>query len=196
VGYPDGSIGNSLDVVVSTDSQRDEIADRSAAFERACHSEFRRVYGYIRYCVATADVADDLTAQTFADAARHLASYKPAKAPLEDWILSIARNLIRDHRRRERRWKWLPLDRIDGHAANGRLPDEQIIEDERNAALLTAISALSHREREVLGLKFAGGLANRAIAGVLGLTDNQVAVVVYRAIGRLRDRLAKERHHA
>ena len=193
---PDGRAHVALEFPVGSAEPGTATGDISAAFERACNTEFRRVYGYIRLCVGAPHVADDLTAQAFANAAQHLASYDPAKAPIEDWILSIARNVVRDHWRQQRRWRWLPLEWISRRAAEGPAPDQQILDDERADELLTAIRTLSPREREVLGMKFAGGLTNRAIARVLGLNENHVAVLVYRAVGRLRDRLDKERHHA
>ena len=39
---------------------------------------------------------------------------------------------------------------------------------------------------DLLGLKYAAGLNNRQIAGPLGLSEQNVGVILYRAIGRLR----------
>jgi RNA polymerase sigma factor (sigma-70 family) len=57
--------------------------------------------------------------------------------------------------------------------------------------LLAHIAYLSEREQEIIGLKFGGGLTNRKISNLLGLTENHVAVVLYRAIRKLRRSLAK-----
>jgi RNA polymerase sigma-70 factor, ECF subfamily len=87
------------------------------------------------------------------------------------------------------------LDWIGARVDQGPPPDHRVLGEERTDELLTALRTLPAREREVLAMKFAGGLTNRAIAQVIGLTENHVAVVVYRAVGRLRDRLGKEHHH-
>jgi RNA polymerase sigma-70 factor (ECF subfamily) len=45
---------------------------------------------------------------------------------------------------------------------------------------------LNERERDLLGLRFASGLKNCEIARVVGLDENHVAVLIYRALGKLR----------
>jgi RNA polymerase sigma factor (sigma-70 family) len=48
---------------------------------------------------------------------------------------------------------------------------------------------LSEREQEIIGLKFGGGLTNRKIAALLDLGESHVAVILYRAMRKLRRRL-------
>ena len=58
------------------------------------------------------------------------------------------------------------------------------------------MSRLSHRERDLIGLKFAGGLTNRRIAALTGLSESNVGVILYRAVRRLRTELnVKERDY-
>ena len=45
---------------------------------------------------------------------------------------------------------------------------------------------LKDRERELLGLKYGGGLTNRKIASLVGLSEQNVGVILYRAMRRLR----------
>jgi len=52
---------------------------------------------------------------------------------------------------------------------------------------------LSEREQEIIGLKFGGGLTNRKIAALLDLKENHVAVILYRAMHKLRQRLVEGR---
>ena len=62
--------------------------------------------------------------------------------------------------------------------------------DESKRELLEALGGLSERERDVLGLKFGALMGNRRIAEMTGLSDSNVRVIIYRAVGKLRDRLA------
>ena len=107
-------------------------------------------------------------------------------------MLGIARNVVRDHLRARRRWGWLPLDWLGNRPAPGPTPEQAAIQNEQQQRLLGALRALSERERDVLGLKFAGGLTNRAIAQLTGLGESHVGVIVYRAVGKLRARLGEE----
>ena len=60
------------------------------------------------------------------------------------------------------------------------------------ARLLVAIRTLAEREQEIIGLKFLGGLNNRQIGQAMGLRAGHVAVILYRAIRRLRSLLGEE----
>jgi RNA polymerase sigma factor (sigma-70 family) len=169
-----------------------ESLDDETAFERAYESEFPRVYGYIRYRVGNGATADDLTSQTFLKALDRLSTFDPRKADMGPWLLGIARNLVRDHLRARRRWSWRPLDWLGDRPAPGPTPEQAAIQNEQQQRLLGALRALSERDRDVLGLKFAGGLTNRAIAKLTGLRESHVGVIVYRAVGKIRARLGEE----
>lgn len=165
-----------------------EFINSELAFERTYDSEFSRVYGYVRYRVGNADTADDLTSQTFLKALDRLATFDPGRGEIGTWLLGIARNVVRDHLRARRRWGWLPLELAE-RAAPEPNPEQRVIRAERDQQLLDALAGLSNRERDVLGLKFGADLTNRAISRVTGLGESHVAVIVYRAVGRLRGRL-------
>ena len=58
--------------------------------------------------------------------------------------------------------------------------------------MLAHVAVLSDRERELVGLKFAGSLRNREIARVTGLSEANVAQILHRALVRLRQRFEEE----
>jgi RNA polymerase sigma-70 factor (ECF subfamily) len=147
------------------------------------------ISGYIRYRVCDRDTADDLTSQTFLRALDRLSTFDPRKGDIGPWVLGIARNVVRDHVRSRRRWGWIPLDWLGERADSEPSPETSVIRSEQEQQLLEALGTLTDRERDVLGLKFGAGFTNRAIASLTGLGESHVAVIVYRAVGRLRDRL-------
>ena len=55
--------------------------------------------------------------------------------------------------------------------------------------LQAALATLSEREQEIIRLKFVGGLGNKEIARVMRLQAGHVAVLLYRALRKLRARL-------
>ena len=59
------------------------------------------------------------------------------------------------------------------------------------ARLSILLSQLADRERELVALKYGAGLTNRAIAGLSGLSESNVAVILHRAIHTLRDEWEK-----
>jgi RNA polymerase sigma factor (sigma-70 family) len=164
-------------------------ADGATALESAYDTEFPRVYGYIRYRVGNGDTADDLASLTFLKALDRFSTFDPAKAGITQWILAIARNVVLDHVRAQRRWGWLPLDWLRERAAPDPTPEQGVIQGETRRRLLDALRVLSDRERDILGLRFAGGLRNREIARLTGIRERHVGVLAYRALGKLRAQL-------
>jgi RNA polymerase sigma-70 factor (ECF subfamily) len=48
------------------------------------------------------------------------------------------------------------------------------------------VQSLDGRARQILALKFGGALTNRQIAGITGLTESNVGVILYRSLTKLR----------
>jgi RNA polymerase sigma-70 factor (ECF subfamily) len=147
--------------------------------------EFPRIYNYVRYRCGDADLADDLTAEVFERALTRFESYNPELGPFHAWILAIAHNLVCNHFRAERLRHFLPWEWFADRAAPGPIPEEQVIREERQHALHAALERLSDRERELVALKFSGGLTNTEIACLMGLSVSNVGVILCRALRRL-----------
>jgi len=157
-------------------------------FEAWFH-EFRPVvYRYVRFRVATREVAEDITSEVFLKALRAFRRYDASRASPRTWLLRIARNAVTDHLRSLRRRSSLhvSLDRVPDLVADQPSQEERILREERIQALLNAAATLKVADQEVLSLRYGAGLTNQEIAEALGITDNAVAVRIHRALARLR----------
>jgi RNA polymerase sigma factor (sigma-70 family) len=170
-----------------------ERQEEVTAFGRAYETEFPRVYSYVRYRVRNTETAEDLTSQVFLKSLDRFSTYEAAKGEIRTWLLGIARNVVRDYFRTLRRWKWVPIAYFQDQASGEPTPEQHTMTGQQRERVLAALAQLSERERDVLGLKFAGGLTNRTIAQLTGLGESHVGVIVYRAIGKLRSVLSDER---
>ena len=56
----------------------------------------------------------------------------------------------------------------------------------RRTAVRTALAALPARDRELIALKFHGGLANAELAKVLGVSESNVGTMLHRTMDKLR----------
>lgn len=162
------------------------------SFGRAYEEHFSRIYNYIRYRVYDAASADDLTSITFHKALDRLPSFDPSRASFGTWLLVIARNTVNDQLRTRRRRKALLLGWFQGRSQTGPDPESILIGEEKRDRLLAAIADLPARERDILGLKYAVGRTNRAIAGLVGQSESNVGVIIHRALGKLRERMQDE----
>lgn len=163
-----------------------------AAFAAIYDHYFPRVYNYVRYRVPDADTADDVTAQIFERALANIGRYCQEKAPFAAWLFAIARNAVNDQLRAQKRRTWLSLDILGDWVSPEPQPGEVVAHQEIRDALLAALPRLSERDRDLIALKFAAGLTNRRIAGLTGLSETNVGVILYRAVRRLKAELQSQ----
>jgi RNA polymerase sigma-70 factor (ECF subfamily) len=169
-----------------------------AAFAEMYQQYYARIYNYIRYRCDDPATAEDLTAQVFERLLARFHTFSPERGPFGAWLFAIARNLVNGHRRSERYRAWLSIDILHRWPSEESGPEEATLRNEAEAELLAAVGKLDERDRDLLGLKFAGQLNNRQIAELTGLSESNVGVILHRTIHRLRATLGghAEKHHS
>ena len=144
------------------------------------------VFRYINYRVGSHSEAEDLTSLVFEKALAAFDRYDSRKSAPQTWLLSIARNTVTDHLRKSSKRKTMPLDDVVGVESADPSPPEATEIIEEYERLQFCLSVLPQREQEIISLKFGGELNNRQIASVVGLSENNVGTILFRAIGKLR----------
>lgn len=153
---------------------------------------YKRVYNYIYYRVNCSFTTEDLTSQVFEKVLLKINTYNNSKAPIEVWIITIAKNVLRDYFRSLKRHKFFSLDMIKELVGKERNPEEMIVREEMNNNLLKALNTLKKRERNIVALKFGANLKNKEIAQILKLTESNVGIILYRAIKKLKSEFESE----
>lgn len=152
-------------------------------FESLYRRTFPRVYAYVASLLRDRSAAEDVTAQAFERAYRKRRSFRPARGTAEAWMFGIARNAALDELRRRRRRAGLEVDPEDTTLGG---PHDEAELALRRETVRAALAMLSPRERDMIGLKFAGGLSNSEIAHVLGLSESNVGTRLHRILEQLR----------
>jgi RNA polymerase sigma-70 factor (ECF subfamily) len=149
-------------------------------FQRVYEEQVWTVYGFLAYRIHDQAAAEDLTQATFEHALRAWGRFDARKGSHRTWLLTIARNLLIDHHRRDR------SSRIE--IEEGMLPAVAGPEDRPTATheIADALSQLGDRDREVIALRFGGDLTGPEIAAVLGLTLANVQQILSRSLRKLR----------
>jgi RNA polymerase sigma-70 factor (ECF subfamily) len=146
---------------------------------------FPRVHAYVCYRVYDPQDAEDIIADVFLKAIRHLRRFKARnKHSFAAWLFRIAHNRVVDYaRQRKRAGSTLELgDRLVELADQGPLPEEAVAQQEAYEQMRAQIATLSPRRQEVVTLRFYGGLRNYEIARVLGVSERTVAAHLCRAL--------------
>ena len=167
---------------------RTVAAELPPDFEAWFREHREAVYRYVRFRVATRDIAEDLTSDVFMKALRSLRSYDPRRSAPRTWLLRIARNAVTDYLRGlQRRGRLhVSLDRAPDLVSRAPSQEERMLRAEQVQRLLNAVATLRAADQEVLSLRYGAGLANLEIAETLRISANAVAVRVHRALSRLR----------
>lgn len=157
-----------------------------ADFEALYRAELPRVYNFFRYRVGDDPLAEDLTSETFEKAWRNRERYRRDLASFSTWLFAIARRVAVDYYRRHR-----ADASLDAAEAVAHLPQTETTEDAAQAhadldRLRVLLARLADRDRELVALKYGAGLTNRTIAGLTGLTESNVGVILHRALQALR----------
>jgi RNA polymerase sigma-70 factor (ECF subfamily) len=146
---------------------------------------FPRVHAYVCYRVYDPQDAEDIIADVFLKAIRHLRRFKSRNQhSFAAWLFRIAHNQVVDYARQRKR-AGLVLESgesLVGLADQGPLPEDALAQQEAFEQMRALIATLSPRRQEVITLRFYGGLRNIEIARVLGLDERTVAAHLSRAL--------------
>lgn len=171
-------------------------APSSGEAEQRCRGWYedhgQAVYRYLRFQLPSADVAEDVTADTFLKAFQAADRYDPSRGEVRTWLFRIARNTLRDHLRRARVRRHLPLSGFRDLAWEAPSAEERLLHEERVGRLLEAVAALSRADAELISLRYGSGLDTPAIAEVLEIGEGAVRTRLWRALARLRGLLGEE----
>ena len=180
----DRRLRRSRDVSAATETAPPpaEAARVAESFEDLYRRTFPRVYAYVASLLRDRSAAEEVTAQAFERAYRRRSSYRPGRGPVEAWLFGIARNAALDELRRQRRRARLE----DEAAGSAAFVEEEAEELLRRETVRAALASLDARERDLIALKFAGGLSNAEIARVLGMSESNAGTRLHRTIEKLR----------
>jgi RNA polymerase sigma-70 factor (ECF subfamily) len=157
-------------------------------FERLFRSEADAVRSFALRRADPAD-ADDVVAETFLVAWRRFDDMPSDPRP---WLLSVARRVLANRRRSDRRRVSLS-DRLAQGAGRSADPDDGTSATDLRLAVLAALDRLPDKEQEAMRLLAWDRLSAADAATVLGCTQATLAVRVHRARRRLAALLEPER---
>lgn len=142
-----------------------------------------RVLNYMRLRVHEEALAQDLTALTFERALSRLDTLRD-EAAFGGWLFSIARTVVAGYYRHRK--PLLPLESALDCPELWASVESQVAQAEESDMLRAALAGLSDREQEIIRLRFVAGLSNRSIARAMGIREGHVAVILYRALRKVR----------
>jgi len=161
--------------------------EERAAFGELYERYVDAIHSFAYHHTGSAQQAEEITAETFERALRHLPGYRWRGVPYGALLYRIAASVISLQRRRA---PWLELPSYQPSLDSG--PEEAALGAERDRRLRAALASLPVDQRTVLLLRFEGGLRNLEIARAIGRSEGAVKALTFRAVTALRLRLRPE----
>jgi RNA polymerase sigma-70 factor (ECF subfamily) len=151
-----------------------------AVFDRYFTSIFRLVYMRTRQ----SSTAEEIAAQTFAEAAAGIRRYRYRGVPFRAWLYRIARNLTADYLKASQKRQHVPLDE------SWLGDDTPALDAETRADFLLALDKLTDDQRTVVLLRFVEGCSLAEAAAILGRSTGAVKQLQHRALAVLQRGMA------
>ncbi len=140
------------------------------------------VYRYLLSLTRDADLAEELTQETFYQAIRSIDRYN-GSCKLSTWLCAIAKHALLNWRRKH------PVQdevaEADGLSASA---EAEVMQKQGRMALIARMHELPEPGREVMYLRVFGGLSFAEIGEVHGKSENWARVTYY----RMKEKLRKE----
>ena len=170
------------------ESKKEESLDFTYIFE----AYYKRIYNYYYYRVQNKQIAEDLTSQLFEKAMTKISTYESCKGNFDVWLFVIARNILNDYFRRQKKYPWSSLDSVLEMVSEESNLEEMIFHAEETKVLLDMIKTLKEKERNIIAYKFGADLKNKEIAELLGIGEKNVSVILYRTLKKLKLKIEGE----
>jgi RNA polymerase sigma-70 factor (ECF subfamily) len=127
----------------------------------------------------------DVTQEVFMNAWVSIRNYDANKGTFYTWLAAIARNLCHKAKRKY----------ASAQSIKGRLAERQVEESrtqEPSPEIVNGLETLPEQQREAVVLKIFDDLSTAQIAQILNTTENNVRVLIFRALRKLKQHLNSE----
>ena len=153
--------------------------------EKVYQVYYMDVYSFIITIVKNAQLAEELTQETFYRAMK--STFRGDSKELT-WLCAIAKNLCMDVLRKKK------TEEYKEEEAESNINVEQMVVDKEAAfAVHMALHQLEEPYKEVFSLRIFGELSFREIGQIFGKTENWARVTYHRAKLMLQDVLGKDK---
>ena len=151
---------------------------------------YDKIARYIFVRIGDRAEAEDLAGEVFLKALQSLGSYKERGIPMRAWLFKIAHNLVVDYLRQAAKRKTVPIDAVEVVAISDPQATAEI--NMERTRLAKALAQLTPSQRQVIELRFFGGLTSEEVGRILNKRGGAVREMQRVAIRQLRQLLYEE----
>lgn len=127
-------------------------------------------------------LAEDLVSDTFVRALGRIGQFYESPSGMRAWLLTIARNLVIDHRKLARTRLESPVCQVpESRLPYARDPHDEVAAGLTGLVVRQALTELTERQQQVIVMRYWMGMRPRQIARMTGRSEGAVKVMQWRA---------------
>ncbi|MFL2582285.1 MAG: RNA polymerase sigma factor [Flavobacteriales bacterium] len=162
----------------------EEAKKNPKKFEILYNRYHEQIFRYLYSRVDNTHLAADLTSQVFYKALLNIENYSFKGVPFASWLYRIAYNEMNMHFRKDSKNRTVNIesDHIGGLF-------EELEEDyysEEKEKLVKILATLSDERLSIIEMRFFEKRSFKEIAEIMGITENNAKVKVYRTLDKLK----------
>jgi RNA polymerase sigma factor (sigma-70 family) len=163
-----------------------------------CYAELIRRYekkilAFVTHMLRQAHLehmAEDICQETFYKAYKSIHSFRDVEATFSTWLYTIARNSVLSELRKSRNSDVYLEDQVQMPLVSpDRLPEQELLRNEREVLVRQAINSLPEKQRSALILREYEQMDYSEIASILDITVSSVKSLLFRARQSIRAEL-------
>jgi len=144
------------------------------AFEKMCHQEYETVRKFLLRLSGSAELAEELTQETFYQAMRKWKTFR-SQCAVSTWLCGIAKNLFYTYCRRP---KSVSID--EAPEKSGEDFVDTLLDKEQRLRAHRLLHSLPEPYKEVVTLRTFGELSHQEIGALFGKPERWARVTYYR----------------
>lgn len=153
----------------------------------------RKIYAFILHMLKPyryEELAEDLCQETFYKAYKNIHSFRDVEATFSTWLYTIARNTVLSELRKSKHKELYIEDSLNTPKASlDRLPEQELLRNEREALVRQAINNLPEKQRSALILREYEQMDYKQIAQILDASVSSVKSLLFRGRNNIKSEL-------
>ncbi|OFY87221.1 MAG: hypothetical protein A3F72_17120 [Bacteroidetes bacterium RIFCSPLOWO2_12_FULL_35_15] len=173
------------DTDIQLELQQIEAAKLNPArFDVLYEKYYKPIFVFVYRRTENEDLCADITSMVFLKALVNIKKYQFKGVPFSAWLFRIAFNEINMYFRKNKAERIVRLDRTNLHQIVQEVELESNSEAEQK--MMLALKKLDNDDIQLIEFRFFEKRSFAEIGGIIGITENNAKVKVYRILDKLR----------
>ena len=153
-------------------------------FEPLYRSYYEPIFRFVYKRLDSMDQAQDVTSQVFLKALTNLKKYQSRGLPFGSWLYRIAISEVNNMYKANKATRALNIDTVNLNHMMQEMEEDQ--SEEHRQLLVQGLRHLKEEDLALVEMRFFEKRPFKEIGEILGITENNAKVRLYRALDRLK----------